>query len=98
MDLKFYLNKFLKVDNIENYTLKTLIKLRERYEEFLDKSEGSDPDFPLVDFGKKGKKVKGRNAFALMDEDDIENQKTSALESRLGILGDRKQRKRDFIY
>ena len=71
MDLKFYLNKFIKVDNIENYTLKALKELQVCYEDYLEKTEGSDPDFPMVTFGGKdggGKKVKGRNAAA-MDED-----------------------------
>lgn len=70
MDLKFYLNKFLKVDNIENYTLNTLSKLREKYEKFLEKTEGLDPDFPNIDFsgGKKGKKLKGRS-MTLGEED-----------------------------
>ena len=34
MQLKFYLNKFLKVDNIEQYTLEALKKLEEIYDEF----------------------------------------------------------------
>lgn len=61
MDLKFYLNKFLKVDRVEDYTLKTLIKLREVYEDFLQQSDGVDPDFPMLNFGGKGKgqKLKG---------------------------------------
>ena len=71
MDLKFYLNKFLKVDNIENYTLKTLIKLRECYEAFLENSDGVDPDFPTLNFGKKGKKVKGRNIMSVLSEDEV---------------------------
>lgn len=57
MELKFYLNKFLKVDNIENYTLSTLMILHNKYDDFLEHSDGTDPDFPLVDFG--GKKAKG---------------------------------------
>ncbi len=61
MDLKFYLNKFLKVDNIEQYTLKCILELQKRYDQFLERSEGTDPDFPLIDFGKGGKKVKGVN-------------------------------------
>jgi hypothetical protein len=61
MSLKFYLNKFLKVDNIENYTLGTLQELRKTYDEFLEASEGTDPDFPMIDFGQKGKKIKGTN-------------------------------------
>lgn len=63
MELKFYLNKFCKVDNIENYTLNSLMTIREKYSEFLDSSEGYDPDFPMSNFGdgKKGKKVAGTN-------------------------------------
>ena len=60
MDLKFYLNKFLKADGVENYTLGTLKTLRECYENFLDTTEGTDPDFPLLNFGgKKGQRLKG---------------------------------------
>ena len=51
MDLKFYLNKFLKADGIEGYTLSSLKALRECYENFLDTTEGTDPDFPLLNFG-----------------------------------------------
>ena len=58
MDLKFYLNKIIKIDNIEGYTLKSLINIRECYENFLDKTEGLDPDFPTLNFGGKGKKLK----------------------------------------
>jgi len=46
MDLKFYLNKFVKADNIEGYTLSTLNQLKKIHDEFLDSSEGIDPDFP----------------------------------------------------
>ena len=61
MDLKFYLNKFLKCDNIEMYTLKALYALRDAYDEFLENSKGTDPDFPMIDFGDKGQKVHGIN-------------------------------------
>ncbi len=61
MELKFYLNKFLKVDNIEGYTLKSIKELRKVYDKFLEASDGTDPDFPMVDFGGKGKKVQGIN-------------------------------------
>ena len=73
MELKFYLNKFCKVDNIENYTLNSLMTIREKYSEFLDSSEGYDPDFPMSNFGdgKKGKKVAGTNIHQL--EGDTEN-------------------------
>ena len=71
MDLKFYLNKFLKVDNIENYTLKTLIQLREVYEDFLQRSEGVDPDFPMLNFGQKGmQKLKGIKPENFIDPSD----------------------------
>lgn len=73
MDLKFYLNKFLKVDRVEEYTLKTLIKLREVYEDFLQQSDGIDPDFPMLNFGGKGmQKLKGirpENFIDPMDSD-----------------------------
>ncbi len=63
MDLKFFLNKFAKVDNIENYTLKSINALKDRYQDYMDSTEGMDPDFPMITFGGgKGKKVKGSNA------------------------------------
>ncbi len=65
MELKFYLNKILKADNIENYTLETIHALMKTYDNFLEKSEGMDPDFPMINFGGeggKGKKiVSGKN-------------------------------------
>lgn len=70
MDLKFYLNKFIKVDGIEHYTLKCLREIQNRYEDYLEKTEGSDPDFPMMTFGGnkgKGKKVKGKNAASDLD-------------------------------
>ena len=70
MDLKFYLNKFLKVDNIEKYTLKTLFKLREIYDKFLESSKGVDPDFPTIDFSGKGEAVKGVNKTKVLGDDD----------------------------
>lgn len=71
MDLKFYLNKFLKVDRIEDYTLKTLVKLREVYEDFLQRSEGLDPDFPMLNFGQKGmQKLKGIKPENFIDPSD----------------------------
>lgn len=54
MQLKLYLNKFLKVDNIEYYTLGALQELRKSYDNFLELSSGTDPDFPMMDFGDKG--------------------------------------------
>lgn len=64
MELKFYLNKIIKVDNIENYTLETIHQLVSVYDKFLEKSEGMDPDFPMVNFGgeAKGQKIaSGKN-------------------------------------
>lgn len=74
MDLKFYLNKFVKVDNIEGYTMKSLKALRERYESYLEKTEGFDPDFPMTTFGGKGggEKIKGKNAVQVREESDEE--------------------------
>lgn len=69
MDLKFYLNKFAKVDNIEHYTLNTVLLLKKSYENFLEKSEGHDPEFPLMEFGggkNKGTKIsKGKNIYSM---------------------------------
>lgn len=70
MDLKFYLNKFLKVDNIEGYTLKSLMELKKVYEDFKEKTEGLDPDFPGISFGEKGTKIsRGTNLQKFLEED-----------------------------
>lgn len=63
MDLKFYLNKFIKIDNIEGYTLNSLRTIEENYSAFMEKTDGLDPDFPTIDFGgkNKGQKIKGQN-------------------------------------
>ena len=63
MDLKFYLNKFVKIDNIEGYTLGSLRTIEDNYSAFMEKTEGLDPDFPTIDFGgkAKGKKIQGVN-------------------------------------
>ena len=73
MDLKFYLNKLVKVDAIENYTLSTLLSLKSTYDKFLEESDGFDPDFPNTshNVGKKGKKVKGVNKWAGTEESDL---------------------------
>lgn len=73
MDLKFYLNKILKADGIENYQLSTLFKLKESYDKFLEESDGFDPDFPNTSTGhkKKGSKIKGTNKWAGSEDDDI---------------------------
>lgn len=70
MDLKFYLNKFLKVDNIEYYNLDALFKLRDAYSDFLENSRGVDPDFPMIDFGEgKGSKIQGVNKAQIGNSD-----------------------------
>lgn len=85
MELKFYLNKFLKVDNIENYTLATLEELRKVYERFTDKTEGFDPDFPMMSVGGKSEKgqtlATGKNNIYKVAEDletDVEDIKDQA--------------------
>ena len=73
MDLKFYLNKFIKVDNIEGYTLSSLRTIEESYSSFMEKTEGLDPDFPTINFegkGGKGKKVQGHNKAQWTTETD----------------------------
>ena len=68
MQLKFYLNKFLKVDNIENYTLGTLKELENIYEDFKNDTGGLDPDFPGISFKTKGTNlIVGSNVYKLMD-------------------------------
>lgn len=87
MDLKFYLNKFLKVDGVENYTLKTLVKLRECYEDFLQRSEGIDPDFPMLNFGQKGQKLKGIRPENFVDPLDSEYQEWKEGQQRnIGLM------------
>ena len=51
MSLKLYLNKYLKVDNIEYYSLPCLQILQKEYDKLLKKTEGIDPDFPQLTFG-----------------------------------------------
>ncbi len=67
MHLKLYLNKYLKADNIEQYTFKYLIALRKEYEHFLDLTGGYDPDFPNINIGdrKNGQKIQGKNKIQL---------------------------------
>lgn len=75
MDLKFYLNKFLKTDNIEYYTIPTLTELKSTYEKFLKSSKGIDVDFPTITFNEyaeDGITLKGNNVYSVFDsEDDI---------------------------
>ena len=72
MGLKFFLNKYVKADNIENYTLGTLKILQSEYSKFLEESGGVDPDFPMFNFGGNnggGTKIKGTNKAALEDNE-----------------------------
>jgi hypothetical protein len=72
MDLKFYLNKYAKIDNIENYTLSTLKILKENYLKFLEDSGGIDPDFPNFSFGGNNgeTKIKGQNKASLEEQEE----------------------------
>lgn len=64
MEQKFFLNKFVKISNIESYTLSSLKCISEAYDNMLEKAEGKDPDFPEIEFeGKKGTKVKGISTY-----------------------------------
>lgn len=75
MDLKFYLNKFAKIDNIEGYTLKNVMKMKDAYDRFLETAEGKDPDFPMFDIGGKNGKgktmSKGTNVYSMFDEGEV---------------------------
>lgn len=77
MDLKFYLNKFLKVDNIEGYTYRSLIAMKSCYDSFIAKSGGHDPDFPMSNFGEdKGTRVGGVNIHRINEgEEEIIKEK-----------------------
>ena len=78
MDLTFYLNKFLKVDNIEYYNLDALFKLRDAYSDFLENSKGVDPDFPMIEFGGgKGSKIQGVNKAQVGNNDEMDDPMTS---------------------
>lgn len=72
MQLKLYLNKFLKVDNIEYYTLGALRELRNYYDKFLEMSGGTDPDFPMMNFGEEGqtKFSSGNNKMNISKKDN----------------------------
>ena len=69
MELKLYLNKFLKVDNIEKYTMTALDSLKKEYDKYIEKSDGKDPDFPELIFGEQGTKINsGKNIYELVPE------------------------------
>ena len=88
MGLKLYLNKFLKVDNIEDYTYTELMTLKKEYEKVLEDSEGVDPDFPMYTFGGKGKKIGGTNIHTLTknteeeEENSVYSDNSSVVDAR----------------
>ena len=67
MDLKFYLNKIIKIDNIENYSLNSLYEIKKCYSKFLEKTEGKDPDYPLMSFGDSKNTFKSGNNLTQLD-------------------------------
>lgn len=88
MELKFYLNKFLKVDNIEHYSLAALTELRKVYEDFLETSSGTDPDFPLINFGdsKGGEKyTKDSNKQQIQQKEEDEDEQSKGTENILSL-------------
>lgn len=70
MHLKFYLNKYVKADGLENYSLNCLMTLRKEYETFLDLTGGYDPDFPNINIGGRNgeKKIAGKNKLQAEQE------------------------------
>jgi len=93
MGLKLYLNKFLKVDNIESYTFPELITLKKEYEKILEDSEGVDPDFPNYIFGGGGKKIAGTNIHTLTknteDEDEERIYNNNIIDARNSTVEER---------
>lgn len=67
MELKLYLNKLLKVDNIEMYTLESLYELRDKYSKFIENFGGKDPDFPMMNFGDPENTYKSSNNITRLD-------------------------------
>jgi hypothetical protein len=77
MALKFYLNKICKMDNIEMYSLKTVLGMKDSYSKFIEET-GLDPDFPTLNFGNKQTPLVSTNANNLYtalggDEEAIKN-------------------------
>ena len=89
MGLKLYLNKFLKVDNIESYTFSELIALKKEYEKVLEESEGIDPDFPTYVFGGGGKKIAGTNIHTLTKHIEDEEEENSIYSSDKSVVNAR---------
>ena len=86
MGLKLYLNKFLKIDNIEQYSYPELITIKKEYSKLLEESEGIDPDFPSYVFGGGGKKIGGTNIHTLTkeveDDDSPYSNNSSTVDAR----------------
>ena len=86
MGLKLYLNKFLKIDNIEQYSYPELITIKNEYKKMLDESEGIDPDFPSYGFGGGGKKIGGTNIHTLtkevVEDDNTYSNNSSVVDAR----------------
>ena len=40
--------------------------MKKVYDDFVEKTEGIDPDFPMIDFGGKGQKIKGKNKLQVL--------------------------------
>ena len=74
INLKFYLNKILKCDNIENYSLRSLEELRKCYDEFV-KSAGGDPDFPSIPMGNDENNIRANNLLVGEEVEDLGNNK-----------------------
>ena len=95
MGLKLYLNKFLKVDNIESYTYSELIALKKEYEKLMETSEGIDPDFPTYIFGGGGKKIAGTNVHTLTkpmeneEEESVYGNNSSIVNARNSTVEER---------
>ena len=94
MEQKFYLNKFLKVDNIENYTLSSLRELENVYDKFKEKSEGSDPDFPEIVFDVKKKKLDQKaNSYNQNKDGSLNELLNNDTQSELSIISPQEARR-----
>lgn len=52
MKIKFNLNKYCKLDNIEKYSMDTIREMQKVYEEYLKDTDGVDIDFPGFKFNQ----------------------------------------------
>ena len=53
-------------------TASLCLKLRDNYDKFLEKNEGSDPDFPGLEFngGKNGQRLSGQSKYRALHMGD----------------------------